>query len=131
LEPFLFCGVCCFGLERELSFIERDVRCFVMSSGKKRGCLVPILVGVIVLLLVVIGVYWWMNRPIEPVVLSEKEKVELAEKVDGVQGGEYVKGKNEIVFTQRELNGLLNEKTSYGEKIEFDLVTDAVNETNK
>lgn len=98
-----------------------------MSKGKKRGCLVPVLAGLVVVLLLGIGIYWWMNRPIEPVVLSDAEKVELEEKVEGVQGEGYVAGKREIVFTQRELNGLLNEKTSYGDQVKFDLVTDAVN----
>lgn len=87
--------------------------------------------------------WWWFNRPIQPVELSQEEKVVVEEKVGAVQGREevpaalpaddevsaepkYQAGEREIVFTERELNGLLHEQTSLGDKVRFELATDAV-----
>jgi hypothetical protein len=39
----------------------------------------------------------------------------------------YEKGKKEIILTERELNGLLNEHTALGQKLKFELGTDAIN----
>ena len=38
----------------------------------------------------------------------------------------YEKGKREIILTEKELNGLLNQHTTLGEKLQFELATDAV-----
>jgi hypothetical protein len=38
----------------------------------------------------------------------------------------YEKGKKEIILTEKELNGLLNEHTTWGDKLSFELATDAV-----
>ncbi|WP_193213248.1 hypothetical protein [Luteolibacter marinus] len=100
---------------------------------RKKSCLVPVLIGIIAVLVVGIGVYWWTNRPIKPVELSAEEKAVVEEKVEAIQGGEavpadpkYEKGKREIVLTERELNGLLNEHTTLGNSLKFELATGAV-----
>lgn len=97
---------------------------------KRRGCLVPTLIGVIVVLLVAIGLWFWFNRPIKPVQLDAKEKAAVEAKLDAVQqppaGPKYEKGAKEIILTERELNGLLNEHTQLGEKLKFELVEGAV-----
>jgi hypothetical protein len=38
----------------------------------------------------------------------------------------YEKGSKEIILTERELNGLLNENTDFGKSISFELVTNAI-----
>ncbi|BCU76177.1 hypothetical protein [Luteolibacter sp. LG18] len=96
---------------------------------KKRGCLVPILVSIIVVLLVVIGAWWWVNRPIQPVQLSAQEKAAVEQKLEAVQAPArptYEKGAKEIILTERELNGLLNENTQLGNTLKFELVKGAV-----
>ncbi|BCX47257.1 arginine N-succinyl transferase [Haloferula helveola] len=95
---------------------------------KKGSCLVKGLVVLALLVVVIGGVWWWNNRPIKPVVLSEEEKVEVVQKVEAIQtpDPEYQKGASEIVLTERELNGLLNERTTLGDKVRFELVTDAI-----
>ncbi|MCW1922580.1 hypothetical protein OKA05_08435 [Luteolibacter arcticus] len=99
---------------------------------RKKSCLVPVLVGIIAVLVVAIGVIWWTNRPIKPVELTADEKVVVQQKVEAIQQVEkptepiYEKGKKEIVLTERELNGLLNEHTTLGEKLKLELATDAV-----
>ena len=98
------------------------------NDGRKSGvsCL---LVGLIVFLLVALiagGMWWWFNRPIKPVELSEKEQVVLEEKVEGLEEPVYEEGTKEIIFTERELNGLLNQNTDLGEKLKFSLGTNEV-----
>jgi hypothetical protein len=105
---------------------------------RKKSCLVPVLLSIIVLLVAAIGVIWWNNRPIKPVQLTAAEKVVVQQKVDAIQQVEkpvdpakpgeptYEKGKKEIVLTERELNGLLNEHTALGQKLKLELATDAV-----
>jgi hypothetical protein len=99
---------------------------------RKKSCLVPVLIGIIAVLVVAIGVIWWTNRPIKPVQLSAEEKVVVQQKVEAIQQVEkpaepaYEKGKKEIVLTERELNGLLNEHTTLGQKLKLELATDAV-----
>lgn len=107
-----------------------------VPAKKKGSCLI---IGLICLL--VIGVaagaaYWWHNRPIKPVKLSTEEIQVVERKVEAIQGEEvvraervdptYEKGTKEIVLTERELNGLLNENTKLGEKLKFELVPDAI-----
>jgi hypothetical protein len=106
-------------------------------APQKKSCLVPVLIGIIAVLVVALGVIWWTNRPIKPVQLSAEEKVVVQQKVDAIQQVEkpaetqpaeptYEKGKKEIVLTERELNGLLNEHTTLGQKLKLELATDAV-----
>lgn len=98
-------------------------------SSKKRSCLVPLLLGCIVVLLVGIGLHLWSNRPIKPVALSTQEQAVVAEKIEAIQGeGEptYEKGTRDIILTERELNGLLHQHTTLGDKLSFQLGTDAI-----
>ena len=102
---------------------------------RRKSCLVPVLIGIIAVLLVVIGLIWWNNRAIKPVQLSAEEKAAVEAKVEALQVDapatpaepSYEKGKKEIVLTDRELNGLLNEHTKMGDKLKFELGTDAIN----
>ena len=101
------------------------------APAKRRSCLVPMLVTLIVILVTVIGVYWWHNRPIKPVQLSVQEKAAVEAKLEAVQAPApaqptYEKGAKEIILTERELNGLLNENTTLGDKLKFELVEGAV-----
>ena len=104
-------------------------------APKRKSCLVPVLIGLVVVLLAVIGLMWWQNRPIKPVQLSAQEKAAVEAKVEAIRNVEapaapaeprYEKGKKEIILTERELNGLLNEHTTMGDKLKFELATDAV-----
>lgn len=102
---------------------------------RRKSCLVPVLIGIIAVLLVALGLIWWNNRAIKPVQLSAEEKAAVEAKVEALQVEApatpaepgYEKGKKEIVLTDRELNGLLNEHTTLGEKLKFELGTDAIN----
>jgi hypothetical protein len=115
--------------------------------------------GLLALILVaVVGLWWWNNRPIRPVVLSPAEKAVVEQKVGMLQDPEsptpvntttqppaeapaeapagpaeltpedpvYEKGSREILLTERELNGLLNDRTTLGETVKFQLARDAI-----
>lgn len=98
----------------------------------RRSCLFPALIGVSLLILIAVGVWFWLNRPIKPVELSAGEKAAVEAKVEALQQVEvpaepgYERGAKEIVLTERELNGLLNEHTALGDKLRFELATDAI-----
>jgi hypothetical protein len=82
-----------------------------------------------ILILVLGGLWWWHNRPIRPVVLSPQEKAVVEAKVEAIQKPAeptYEKGSKDIILTERELNGLLNQNTTLGESLKFELVTNAV-----
>ncbi|MGB6221287.1 hypothetical protein, partial [Haloferula sp.] len=101
------------------------------APPKKGSCLIKGLFIVAVLALIAGGVWWWQNRPIDPVVLSPEEKQVVEQKVEAIQQEApaeptYEPGKREIELTQRELNGLLNEHTTLGDTVKFELATDAV-----
>ena len=101
------------------------------APAKRRSCLVPALITIIVILAVILGVYGWQNRPIKPVKLSGQEKAAVEAKLEAVQAPApaqptYEKGASEIILTERELNGLLNENTSLGDQLKFELVEGAV-----
>jgi hypothetical protein len=94
-----------------------------------------------VLLLVIGGLWYWHSRPIRPVVLTEPEKSIVEAKVEAIQkpdepapgGPVYEKGSKEIVFTERELNGLLHQNTTLGDSVRFEFAPGAVHarvETN-
>lgn len=94
-----------------------------------------IILGVFVLLaLILAGLWWWHNRPIQPVMLSAQEKIVVEEKVEAIQqptvqpanAPKYEKGSKEILLTERELNGLLNENTALGKSVKFELATNAI-----
>ncbi len=102
---------------------------------RRKSCLIPALVGVAVVLLVALGLWFWLNRPIKPVQLSAEEKQVVQQKVEAIQQVEapaapaeptYEKGRKEIILTEKELNGLLNEHTTLGDKLKFELATDAI-----
>ena len=95
---------------------------------KKGSCLLKGLFVVAILALIAGGVWWWQNRPIDPVVLSAEEKQVVEQKVEAIQQEEpkYEPGKRVIELTERELNGLLNQHTTLGESVKFELATDAV-----
>lgn len=93
------------------------------------SCLFKSLIGLLVLALVLGGVWWWLNRPIQPVILTAQEKVAVEAKVEAIQKPaepKYEKGSKEIILTERELNGLLNENTTLGKSVSFELATNAV-----
>lgn len=97
---------------------------------RKSSRLVKGLIILAVLALVAGGLWWWHNRPIKPVELSVAEKAVVAEKVEAIQnpdaGPAYEKGSKEIILTERELNGLLNENTTLGKSVKFELARNAV-----
>jgi hypothetical protein len=97
----------------------------------KRGssCLLKGLVGLVILALVLGGIWWWTNRPISPVVLTSQEKTAVETKVEAIQKPAeptYEKGSKEIILTERELNGLLNERTTLGKSVSFQLATNTI-----
>jgi hypothetical protein len=82
-----------------------------------------------ILILVLGGLWWWHNRPIRPVVLSPQEKTVVEHKIEAIQKPAepvYEKGSKDIILTERELNGLLNENTTLGDSLKFELVTNAI-----
>jgi hypothetical protein len=88
-----------------------------------------ILIVLAVLALVLGGLWWWHNRPIRPVELSAEEKAVVQAKVEAIQKPAeptYEKGSKDIILTERELNGLLNQNTTLGESLRFELVTNAI-----
>jgi hypothetical protein len=96
---------------------------------RKRSFLIPGAVVLLALVLVLGGLWWWQNRAIRPVKLSKEEQVVVEAKVEAIQKPaepEYEPGTKEIVFTERELNGLLNQNTDLGESLSFQLATGAV-----
>lgn len=100
-----------------------------VSSRRKSRWLIFSLVAIGSLALVAGGVWWWQNRPIQPVKLSAEEKAVVEAKVEAIQdtdGPVYVKGSKEIILTERELNGLLNENTNLGKSLRFELARDAI-----
>lgn len=94
-----------------------------------------------VLIIGLVAWWWWANRPIHPTVLTAQEKQVVEQKVEALQntdtpppadpqaqddGPVYEKGGKEIVLTEREINGLLNENTDLGKSVKFELARDAV-----
>ena len=109
------------------------------------------LLAVLLLLVATVAItIWWMQRPIKPVVLSEKEKTVVEAKLQRMGAGRngqpaspssvasspnvspvpnrtYVPGGKELRLTERELNGLLNQNTELGNTVRLELDTDAIN----
>jgi len=100
--------------------------------ARKISPLVIVLVIFAVIVIALAGLYWWNNRPIQPVLLSSQEKVVVEAKMDALQNPAnpaeptYEKGSKEIILTERELNGLLNENTALGKAVKFELATNAI-----
>lgn len=96
------------------------------SSGRKRKAL--IIFGVTFLLLVSAGAafYWWQNRPITPVVLDDREQRALNQKVEAVQERSYDPGTKVITLTEREVNALFHHNTGLGDKVRFELASNAI-----
>jgi hypothetical protein len=93
------------------------------------SCLLKGIIGLLLVVIVLGGMWWWLNRPIQPVVLSATEKATVEAKVEAIQKPaepKYEKGSKEIVLTERELNGLLNENTTLGKSLSFELATNAI-----
>lgn len=120
------------------------------NSRNRSSCFVKGLVVLLVVLLVLAGLWWWHNRPIRPVQLSAQEQRVVAAKVEALRdrgelaeapagtapeapsapaapaAPEYEKGAREIILTERELNGLLNQNTSLGRSVSFQLAANAI-----
>ena len=115
------------------------------------GCGGLIALLLVVILSVVITI-WWLGRPIKPVVLSEKEKQTVDQKLNYLQDGTkstpggqlrvedlsddkakpepdrlYLAGSKELRLTEREINGLLNENTELGDTVRLEFGRDAIN----
>ena len=81
---------------------------------------------------------WWVNRPIQATVLTPPEKTQLEQKLAAIEQApedpgvnpdadpEYIPGEKEIVLTERELNGLINENTALGDQLKLELANNAV-----
>lgn len=97
---------------------------------RQGSCLAKAFLILGVLALVFGGLWWWHNRPIQPVSLSQDEKLMVEAKVEAMQKApqepEYLPGSREIAFTERELNGLLNQNTQLGESLRFEFATDSI-----
>ena len=93
-----------------------------------------ILIVLAVLAFILGGLWWWQNRPIRPVQLSPQEKTVVEQKVEAIQKAAglavdepiYDKGSKEIILTERELNGLLHQNTTLGDKLKFELASNAI-----
>jgi hypothetical protein len=97
---------------------------------------------------------WWIQRPIKPVVLNEKEKSVVDAKLRRIEDNSppspefgsrtpfptnaikdlkpepdriYTPGTNVLVLTEREINGLLNSNTDLGQNVRIEFGRDAVN----
>lgn len=87
---------------------------------------IKLLIGLVSLFLILGGLWWWLNRPIQPVILAPAEKTAVTAKVEAIQNPTYEKGAKEIILTERELNGLLNENTGLGHSLKFELAEGAI-----
>ncbi len=100
-----------------------------VTTARGSSLWVKVLIGLIAVLLILAGLWWWQNRPIRPIVLSVEEKAAVEAKVEAIQKPaepNYEKGSKEIILTERELNGLLNENTDLGKTVSFQLATNAI-----
>ncbi len=83
----------------------------------------PLLIALILFLTIGLAaggtLWWWQNRKIEPVLLTQTEKVELEERM-------YEKGKKSFVLTEREINGLIHANTNLGEDVKVELASGAI-----
>lgn len=101
-----------------------------VRSRRRAGCWIAFFLFVFLLIAGGLARYFWSNRPIEPVTLSEQETEVLEMKIEGLQEGEversYERGEKELVISERELNGLMNQNTGMGDSVQFELVEGAI-----
>lgn len=98
-------------------------------DAKGRSRLRKVAIAAVIGLLILGGIWWWHSRPIHPVELSAAEKSVVEAKVRAIQpadGPVYEKGSKEIILTERELNGLLNENTNLGKSLSLQLARNAI-----
>jgi hypothetical protein len=96
---------------------------------KRGSCLKVALISFLLIGVATAGFVWWQNRPIQPVVLSAEEKAVVEKKVEAIQKPAeptYEKGSRDIVLSEREINGLLNDETDLGQKLKIELGTDVI-----
>jgi len=74
----------------------------------------------------IVTIWWMTTRPIEPVVLDQQEQQVLEEKISPLRPETYQPGRKTIVFSEREINGLINKHTNWGGKAEISLETDTI-----
>lgn len=101
----------------------------VSPSPHRSSRLAKVLIVPAILLLILGGLWWWHMRPIQPVVLTAQEKTAVETKIESIQKPtepKYEKGSKEIILTERELNGLLNENTALGKTVKFELAANAI-----
>jgi len=114
------------------------------ATPRSGSCLVRGLVIAAILLAAIGLIILWYNRPIRPVVLTEPEIAVVETKIAAMQpaiedeaptlspaeatdsSDDYAPGSREISFTDRELNGLLNQHTALGDQIAFQFTPGAV-----
>lgn len=95
------------------------------KAKSKSSCLL-VAAGVFLLVVILlIGGWLLMNRPIQPVVLSQEESQLVEAKLQEPEPG-YERGSKEIVLTEREINGLLHRNTNLGDKLKLELVDGAI-----
>ncbi len=101
----------------------------VSPSPHRSSRLAKVLIVLAILLIILGGLWWWHMRPIQPVVLTAQEMTAVEAKMESIQKPtepKYEKGSKEIILTERELNGLLNENTALGKTVKFELAANAI-----
>src|ERR1700712_5008394 len=96
---------------------------------KRGSCLKVVLISFLLIGVATAGLVGGQNRPIQPVVLSAQEKAVVEKKVEAIQKPAeptYEKGSRDILLSERELNGLLNDETDLGQKLKIELGTDVI-----
>ena len=93
-------------------------------SGIKKRYIFLILIALV--LVISAGIYFWVNRPIKPVILAAAEQQQLNQKIEQVQERTYDKGAKIIELSEREINALFHHNTNLGDKIRLELATDAI-----
>ncbi len=97
---------------------------------KKPSCLPVAIILILLLAAGAAGAYYWYNRSIKAVALTPAEIETVEAKIGKIEADsgepQYVPGTKEIILTERELNGLLNENTQLGDKLKLTLVTDEI-----
>jgi hypothetical protein len=103
---------------------------FSPTVPARRSHKLLIVMGILAAIALILGgLWWWHNRPIQPVQLSAQEKAAVEAKMEAIQKPaepKYEKGGKEITLTERELNGLLNENTPLGKTVSLELATNAI-----
>jgi hypothetical protein len=103
---------------------------FSPTVPARRSHKLLIVMGILAAIALILGgLWWWHNRPIQPVQLTVQEKAAVEAKMEAIQKPaepKYEKGGKEITLTERELNGLLNENTPLGKTVSLELATNAI-----